>query len=99
MKVDKLKEDFFIEISFKSPFVVSLPNEGVLRRKSVYILKSEDISDSFIVFIDVGAIVAPVDEGFIHGFSILSFTASTVPIATCKVRQLSSELCFSIKEF
>ena len=46
MKVDKLEEYFFIEISFKSPFVVSLPDEGILRSKSFYILKSEDISDS-----------------------------------------------------
>ena len=75
MKVDKLEEYFFIEISFKSLFVKSLPNEGVLHRKRLYILKSEDTSDSFIVFIDVRAIVATVDESFIHSFTVLDFTA------------------------
>ena len=85
MKVNKLKVDFFVEITFKSPFVVSLPDEGVPCSKSVYILKSEDISDSFVMFIDVGAVVATMDEGFIHSDSVLGFTARTVPITPCEV--------------
>jgi len=72
VQVDKLEVDFFIEISLKSPFVVSLPNEGVLRSKSVYIGKSENFRYSSVVFFDIRAIIASVDEGFIHGISILS---------------------------
>ena len=75
MKVDKLEEYFFIKISFKSLFVESLPNEGVLHRKRLYILESEDASDSSIVFIDVRAIVATVDESFIYSFTVLDLTA------------------------
>ena len=66
MEVDKFKEDFFVEIPFKSLFIEPLPNESVLHRERFDIAESRDTSDSSKVFIDVRAIIATVDKGFVQ---------------------------------
>ena len=98
MEVDKFKEDFFVEIPFKSLFIEPLPNESVLHRKRLDIAESKDTSNSSKVFIDVRAIIATVDKSFVHSFPVLKFTARTVSIRHSEVRNLCSKHSLSIIE-
>ena len=80
MEVDKFKEDFFVEIPFKSLFIEPLPNESVLHRKRLDIAEYEDTSDSSKVFIDVRAIIATVDKGFVQCNAFLAFIIISVSL-------------------
>merc|ERR1712055_683366 len=92
-----LKKDFEKDFSFCPFFKELFPDESVFDGEIFCIAESKDTSNPSKVFINVWAVIAAVDESFVHRYPI-NFTARTVSVCYSKIRNLSSKHSLSIIE-